>query len=228
MNLDKWHQLREKTADLSLRERSIIAGTAVVIVVFIWLQTAFTAYESQHKKNLSDKATLAQDASFQGNQLRELTALLEHDPNAALRKDQERLKNNLRELRLKIERRMSNLVAPEDMAGLMKQVLADYKGLRLLSAKNLPVEPLNITIDRDEANAKRASETAATQAIIFTHGFEMELKGSYFQAVEYLQQLEALSGFYWRVLHYEVDQYPNARIKIQLSTLSLEEDWIGV
>jgi MSHA biogenesis protein MshJ len=225
MNLEKWYQIREKTADLSLRERGIIAGAAVVLVCFIWLQTSYLAYEKQHKLNVSQKSSLSKDSVKQSERLAELTAALQHDPNAALRNEQATLKNSLQKLRLKIENRMSNLVAPEDMASLMKQVLSDYQGLTLLSARNLPVEPLNIN---DSVSSAQSENTDGPQAVIFTHGFEMELSGSYFQTVQYLQQLENLSGFYWRMLDYQVDQYPKAIIRIQLSTLSLEEDWIGV
>ncbi len=231
MNLDKWYQFQEKTADLSLRERVIIVSTAVVLVAFIWLQTVFADYEKKHKSNLAKKAELTQITVDQSNRLSELTASLAHDPNAALRQEQDRLKDKLQTLRVKIEKRMSNLIAPEDMAKLMKQVLSDYKGLSLLSAKNLPVEPLNLGSHEtaDKALDRPASETSEeAQAVIFAHGFEMELKGSYFQTIEYLQRLESLSGFYWQMLSYKVEQHPKAIIRVQLSTLSLEEDWIGV
>lgn len=231
MNLEKWYELRDKTADLSLRERAIMAGTAVVIIAFIWLQTGFADYEKKHKANLANKASLTQETVEQSNRLSELTSALAHDPNAALRQEQEQLKERLQGLRLKIGQRMSNLVAPEDMANLMKKVLSDYKGLSLLSAKNLPVEPLNVSVGSTTDESDKTNDSAISaepQAVIFTHGFEMELRGTYFQTVEYLQQLESLSGFYWRMLSYKVDRYPNATIKVQLSTLSLEEDWIGV
>ena len=228
MNLEKWHQLKDRAAALSFRERAIITGASVVIVVFIWLQTGFADYEKKHKANMVRKNTLTQTTVEQSNRLSELTATLQHDPNASLRQEQERLKQRLQDLRTEIETRMSNLVAPEDMAALMKKVLADYKGLSLLSARNLPVEPLDISFSDPDTEESQETTSAESQAAIFTHGFEMELSGSYFQALEYLQSLEKLSGFYWRMLSYQVDQYPDAVIKIQLSTLSLEEDWIGV
>ena len=37
-----------------------------------------------------------------------------------------------------------------------------------------------------------------------------------------------MKGFYWTFLKYEVEEYPKAKITLQLSTLSLDEDWIGV
>lgn len=227
MNLEKWYQLRDKTADLSLRERGILTGTVAVFFLFLWTQLYYAGYEKQHQQNLNEKSALTQESVSYGERLAQLAASLEYDPNAILREEQDRLKSSLQGLRVEIENRMSNLVAPEDMANLMKKVLSDFKGLTLLSAKNLAVEPLNISMPNRENSDKR-SEASGSQAVIFTHGFEMELKGSYFQTIQYLQKLENLSGFYWRMLSYEVGQYPEAIIRIQLNTLSLEEDWIGV
>lgn len=235
MNLDKWHQLREKTAELSLRERGILTGTLIVLVIFIWLQTAFTDYEKKHSSFASQKNNLMQDKVDQSMRLSELTALLANDPNAALRLEQEEINASLQNLRREIEDRMSNLIAPEEMADLLKNVLSDYKGLDLLSARNLPVEPLNLKLTSKHAAEKDALDVSPepprsdeNQAVIFTHGFEMKLAGRYFQTIEFLQKLEGMNGFYWRMLSYKVDAYPKAEITIQLSTLSLEEDWIGV
>ena len=36
MKWEKWQQLRDKTADLTLRERGILAGTVVVLLLVIW------------------------------------------------------------------------------------------------------------------------------------------------------------------------------------------------
>ena len=66
------------------------------------------------------------------------------------------------------------------------------------------------------------------QTVLFAHGFEMVLSGGYFQTLAFLQHLEAMDGFYWQALDYRVGKYPKAEITIQINTLSLEEDWIGV
>jgi MSHA biogenesis protein MshJ len=45
----------------------------------------------------------------------------------------------------------------------------------------------------------------------------------------YLHALESLEWrFYWRLLELESTAYPRNRVRIELSTLSLDRDWIGV
>jgi len=226
VNLEKWHLLREKTAELSLRERGILAAVSVVLVLFIWSQTVFLPYEKQQKQNTVKLAELGQHVITSSDRLSALTVLLRNDPNAPLRAKQKSLKIEMVELTSEIESRLSNLVAPEKMADLMRDVLADYKGLRLLSAKNLPVEPLQIQSVRQ--GVKPDNSAAEQQTVLFAHGFEMVLSGKYFQTLEFLQHLEEMNGFYWQALDYKVGEYPKAEITIQISTLSLEEDWIGV
>lgn len=222
----KWLELKEKTAELSLRERGIIAATTVVVVLVVWLQFVFTPLDKKSQQVNKSITALNQDIANESSQIATLAASLQNNPNDALRKEQKQLKNKLSQLSENIEERLDTLVPPEKMADLMRDVLSDYKGLRLVSARNLPVEPIHIASGTGKKSDKETDSSA--QAVIFSHGFEMKLNGGYFKALEFIQRLEQMQGFYWQMLDYEVDSYPNATITIQLSTLSLEEDWIGV
>jgi len=227
----KWLELSEKTAALSLRERVILTSTAVALVVFVWLQFVFGPIEKMQAHHAKTLASLNQQIVSQSDRLTELTGLLAHNPNESLWAEQAQLQEKMTQLRKEIEARLSNLIAPEQMADVMRSVLSDYKGLHLLSARNLPVEPLRIQqTDADRPAAKNTTAKAAEndQAVIFAHGFELVLSGGYFQTLEFLQRLEDMSGFYWRALDYQVEDYPAAKITLQINTLSLEEDWIGV
>ena len=227
MNLDKWTQLQEKTAELSLRERIILTAVSVVLILFIWAQIVFLPYEKQEKQIKMKISEFGQEILTKSDRLSELTTTLANDPNAPLRAKKKSLQDEMADLTVEIESRLSNLIAPEKMADLMRNVLADYKGLRLMSAKNLPVEPLQIKSTAAKIKPENDQE-AGQQTVLFSHGFEMVLSGEYFQTLEFLQHLEAMNGFYWQALDYTVSKYPNAEVTIQISTLSLEEDWIGV
>ncbi|MDP6415432.1 MAG: MSHA biogenesis protein MshJ, partial [Gammaproteobacteria bacterium] len=75
--------------------------------------------------------------------------------------------------------------------------------------------------------ALSASEDADT-ATFYKHGFEIEFEGTYFACLEYLRAVESLPWrFYWQVLELTVDEYPSNRIRLEVSTLSLDEEWIG-
>lgn len=227
MILEKWQQLSEKTADLSLRERAILTSLTLVVILVLWLQFVFTPIEKQSDDIDRKKLALDQQIAEQSAKVASLAQSLQHNPNDALRTEQTRLQDTLDTLREEIEKQLDTLVPPEKMADLMRAVLSDYKGLSLVSAKNLPVESIEMNTGQS-AQEKGQNDESSVQAVIFSHGFEIKLEGSYFQALEFVQALEAVSGFYWRQLDYEVKAYPKALITIQISTLSLEEEWIGV
>lgn len=227
MNMEQWQVLKDKTANLSLRERGILAATGVVLVLFFWFQFFYLPVEQARDQQTAKFENVNQQVLNYSERIADLNALLSNDPNAPLRAKQKALQADMIELTQEIEARLSHLIAPEKMADLMHSVLTDYKGLNLISARNLPVEPLHINAGGKQ-NSMGTESDSENQSVIFAHGFEMVLSGGYFQTLAFLEHLESMKGFYWRSLEYQVEQYPGAKIVIQISTLSLEEDWIGV
>jgi MSHA biogenesis protein MshJ len=62
----------------------------------------------------------------------------------------------------------------------------------------------------------------------YRHGLEIEVEGSYAACLDYLNAIEALPWrLYWQVLELDVIDYPLNRIRIEVGTLSLDEEWIG-
>ena len=64
---------------------------------------------------------------------------------------------------------------------------------------------------------------------LYRHGFVLELEGRYLDCLAYLTEVERLPWqIYWHSLRLDSQNPPSNRIVIELYTLSLEEDWIGV
>ena len=101
------------------------------------------------------------------------------------------------------------------MAQLLEGVLSRQPGLELVRIRNLPPETLATSEEEDAAR-------------FYRHGLEIEVTGSYNAALDYLDSIEALPWrLYWQILELEVIEYPQNRIRIEVSTLSLDEEWIG-
>jgi hypothetical protein len=121
---------------------------------------------------------------------------------------------------------VETLLSPKQTQNLLIVLLADYKGLELVSAMSLGVDVLDFETGNDEpVNETAAAADDTTE--IYEHGFEMTFRGSYFEAMQYIARLEEMSGFYWKQMHYTVIDYPEAEIFLSISTLSVEEAWIG-
>ena len=109
----------------------------------------------------------------------------------------------------------SELIDPAEMARVMEGVLKEQSKLRLIRIRNLRPEALSAAAD-------------SRSATFYKHGLEIEFEGSYKACLDYLQEIENLPWrFYWQVLELEVLEYPRNRVRLEVSTLSLNEEWIG-
>jgi MSHA biogenesis protein MshJ len=61
------------------------------------------------------------------------------------------------------------------------------------------------------------------------HPIELVIEGRYLDVMSYLRELETLPWhFYWKKLDLNSTDYPLNRVRIELGTLSMDKDWIGV
>lgn len=230
---EKWLLLNEKLNALSVRERGILFATLLVLVLFIWLQAVFLPWEETRKAQRQAIAQAEQGMVDGSTELQGMMEQLKRNPNDPLREEALRLNGILADVNQQIGSKLAHLMPPQLMALTMQNVLADYSGLRLVSAKNLEVETLNLSDSgTEEVNSNVSNDPEVVDddadAVVYSHGFEMTLKGNYFQTLEFIQRLEQLNGFFWHSLDYRVSTYPDAEITIRLNTLSLDKEWIGV
>lgn len=69
--------------------------------------------------------------------------------------------------------------------------------------------------------------TAKPRELLYRHGVEIVLQGSYLDMINTMQALEALPvQLFWGGAHLDAQQYPEARLTLTLYTLSLDEQWM--
>lgn len=116
----------------------------------------------------------------------------------------------------KIQNYAAELISPTEMARLLERVLERRPVLELRRLRNLGAEDM-------------LPEGSPGQSRLYRHGLELELEGPYLAVLAYLEDLEALPWrLYWQVLEIDADEYPGNRVRIEVATLSLHEEWIGV
>ncbi len=77
------------------------------------------------------------------------------------------------------------------------------------------------------APAGPAAPVAKAPDLLFRHGVEITLAGSYLDMIAYMEALEAMpTQLFWGKAEFEVDQYPNARLTLTLYTLSMDKKWM--
>jgi MSHA biogenesis protein MshJ len=223
---------------LSLRERLLVFGGLLAVVILGW-QTLFMDRLNTEEKALSIEMTGLQESV--ASMSRATEAVASADPTgAALKRLQERQKS-LDAINAKLAAESAGLIPPSQMAQVIHDVLKHQQGLSLVSLKNLPVTSL---VPEKKAAGAPAGNTDATSPPVadanavpaqpaasgpYLHPVELVIEGRYLDIVAYLRALEGLPWrFYWRVLQLETKTYPLNRVRIELSTVSLDKEWIGV
>jgi MSHA biogenesis protein MshJ len=68
---------------------------------------------------------------------------------------------------------------------------------------------------------------AKPRELLYRHGVEIVLQGSYLDMVNYMDVLEALPvQLFWGKARLDAQQYPNSRLTLTLYTLSLDTKWM--
>jgi MSHA biogenesis protein MshJ len=201
---------------LSLRERLLIFGALLAAVVTMW-QAQFMEPLNVREKGRTQELVELQESVARMS--RATQAVASTDPaSVAMKRLQEREKA-LAAINQNLVAESAGLIPPAQMVQVIHDVLKHQQGLRLVSLKNLPVTPLG-----SSGSAAGAAPTGP-----YLHPVELVVEGRYLDVVTYLRALEGLPWrFYWRVLQLETKTYPLNRVRIELSTVSLDKEWIGV
>jgi MSHA biogenesis protein MshJ len=214
---------------LSARERLFLLAAGLFVVGGLW-QALLAGPLDAREQLANDKVLALQD------RLSNLDAALSAAAEGVGEGMPEQAER-LRALRESIEARdeemrvfTTDLVDPTQMRLVLEELLTRQSGLTLVSAVNRPAEPV-----LDDEDATAVEQLASTQSEpsdapkLYRHSFVFTLRGSYLDCLRYLEDVEQLPWhIYWSRLELETDEYPVNEIMIELATLSLDEEWIGV
>ncbi len=224
---ERLEKIRQSVDRLSLRERLFLFAAALFVVGGLW-EAVLAAPLAARDQIANDKVTALEQ------RLRELDASLTTTAAGMSEGVPEQLER-LRALRARVaatdeEMRVftTDLVDPAQMRTVLEELLRRQTGLRLLSAVNRAAEP--VIADEELAPGEAPSgEPRSDAPRLYRHSLVLELTGSYLDCLRYVESVERLPWqIYWSRLEVEADEYPRNRIVIELTTLSLDEEWIGV
>jgi len=83
-----------------------------------------------------------------------------------------------------------------------------------------------LPVAQPEPGSVAGAEVKAPE-LLYRHGVEIVVQGSYLEMINYMQALEALPvQLFWGGARLDAQQYPEARLTLTLYTLSLDEKWM--
>ena len=231
----RWLQFTARVEALQPRERVMAFGAAVVVLVFLANSLVFAPLS---RKEAALRSTLAQQAGAIDGIDADVAAKARAyaiDPNDALRKRLAALRAETERTSADLRTMQKGLVPPERIAPLLESILRANGRLKLVSLKTLPVTTLNDAAAQPAAPAVSAAPGAAAVTppvvkapdLLYRHGVELTVRGSYLDMVDYMHALETLpTQLFWGKAQLDAEEYPNVRLTLTLYTLSLDPKWM--
>lgn len=211
----RFAQLSQQFEQLSRRERVLIAAAVLVVVGML----SYLPLESLWKQQMSlaqqvQSLTLENNVATQQIELYQQRLAL--DPNQDLQQRLVVLAEQNQEIDSQLNAQMVDMVPADYMPDLLGNLLSQVKGLKLIKFTSIAPVPLLEVGEEKKLN-------------LYSHGINIRLEGDYFSVLRFVEAIEAMPDrLYWKRLDYQVGDYPQAEIELELYTLSINKDFISV
>ena len=228
----RWKALAARIDAYSQRERIMLFAATAAALVFVVYSLAIGPLLRQQEQL---RRQIVQHQETIAGIHAEITSKVEAaqaDPDAPQRERLLAVRDESARLGAELRAMQQGLVAPERMAPLLESILRANGRLKMVSLRTLPVESLS-EIGNKHKDAPKAEAAAAARPLVagrdllFRHGVEVTVRGSYLDMVDYMTALEALpTQLFWGKADLAVEEYPSVRLTLTLYTLSLDEKWM--
>jgi len=208
-----------KFDQLSRRERVMVAGVCwllVAVLLYLPLESVWLQYQRQQQQ-LQSAENLSKGNS---EQIALLQQRLAQDPNQSLLKQIDTLQQQIALLDQQMNSETVDLIPAERMPALLTKLLRQSPGVKLQEFHSIAPTPLLVVGDKSDSQG---------QMNLYSHGISLTFKGDYFSVLKFIRTVENMpEKLYWQSLDYQVQQFPEASIKLALYTVSINKDFISV
>jgi MSHA biogenesis protein MshJ len=229
-----WNRYAERLDALSLRERVLVFASAMTLLLALLFTLLIDPQMAAQKRLASAVAQKQAELKNLEAQITALATSRASDPDKPLRERLARVYQELREIEAQIGTEERRFTAPEQMKTVIEEMLARNRAVQLVAMKTLPTSTIaearaeGGSVEAPKPVAKAAPTTPA-ERLIYRHGIEVTVAGTYLDLLRYLGDLEHLpTQLYWGSLEVNATRYPRHTMKIVVYTLSLDPAWLNV
>jgi MSHA biogenesis protein MshJ len=225
----QWDKLNEKINSISVRERVLIFAAAAFLVVS--LVNAFLLDPQLAKQKRMTEQVVQQQEKIKEiqSQVEGIIQAKNAQSTSPLHLQLNKVKEEIAEGNLFLKSNRENLVEPDKMADLLRQVLSKNLNLQLVNLQTLPVTPLFEMGNETATTATAVQNTEKAESQIYKHSVELTVKGNYLDLLQYLSALERMpTQMFWAKVKMNVVKYPDAELTLNLYTLSLDKVWLQI
>ena len=235
-----WQRYAQRFDALTVRERAMISAALLVALLALAYTLMIEPELIKHRRmSTTMQQKQAELKAFEA-QVTALIASRAHDPDRAERERLAKLNRELAELEARVADEERRFTAPSQMRTVIGGLLARSRGVSLVEMKTLA--PTTIAESRAAAakpapgvkppaaaKPPAAGKPQPSERLIYRHGLELTLTGSYLDLLAYVRDLEQLpTQLYWASLELDAAEYPRVAMKLTVYTLSLDRAWLNV
>ncbi len=247
--MDKWRLIvQQRWQGLTPFQRVLASCTALVAMFAVWdlglmgpLKARQDSIHEAHLKLEQQLHDLAVSA-IAGEEAKKNNPLIQANQRAA------NLKIELDKLDAAIDEKLRHFLKPDQFADILQQMLVNSSDLSLVSLHTKIPEPLNqpllekenrrsVDLFQQSLAAKLIEQQRAIEGgeidqplvnsqirqtdVVYRYPLAITFSGDYFDTLSYLKKLESMPWRpVWELLEYEVTDYPQAKVTLQIYTLS--------
>jgi MSHA biogenesis protein MshJ len=229
-----WQRYAGRFNALSLRERVMVFAAVMVAVLALGYTLAIEPQLLKQKRLAGSILQKHSEMKAVEAQVGKLLAGRGPDAGRSERQRLERTRAELAELEARIRAEERKFTEPARMRRVIEGLLARNRGVALEEMKTLAADTIAAAAATNATAAaaaatKPAAKPAAGERLIYRHGVELRVSGSYLDLLAYARDLEKLpSQLYWGALELDAAAYPKVSMKLTVYTLSLDPAWLSV
>lgn len=201
---------------LAPRERLLVSAMSIALVAYAVDSFALRPLERERDRVATAIRTQNDRLEALGRDLETTRHPVLDETERARRDEIRQLETQIAQIDEGIRSAVSRLVPPESAVEILEELLADDGRLELVHLTS-------------EAPRRLGPEETSGASTLYHHGLRLEIQGDFAATLDYLRRLEASDWqLLWDRFEYRVESHPEARVTIEIHTLSEREEWVGV
>jgi MSHA biogenesis protein MshJ len=213
-----WQTLCDKTALLQMREKITLFCGVMFLIGWLGITVAIVPVYNQVKDGEQRIINENRQINTSQQQIVMYQDALKIDPDETVRQSIDSMKSALLELEENLNTLTSDFISPNKMRTVLTELLKSDNKIQVTRFTALAAVELDIAGIPDSAGIT-----------LYQHGLQLSVVGSYFDLQRYMKRIESLPWrFYWKFFHYKVTEHPQARLEIEITTISNNERFIAI
>ena len=236
---ERWKGLLTRVDNLELRQRSLLFVGLIVVFFALWQNLLMGPLDARRERLSGQVSRLRADIGAIHGQIGRLADSRTQDPNLAFRARLGQLREEIAGSGEHLESLTQQLIPPKRMAEVLESLLTRDTGLTLVGLEATGYAPILDSVTEPDAEGLKAEAPKAEVPDVprggeglgglYRHGLRLVFKGSYLNALEFLQEMEGLPWqFIWGRLDVDVEEHPSATVTLEVYTLSFDDAWLEV